>query len=503
MAQVHLGGGRHGVSGASTGTDRVVAVPARSPVSLAGALVGHHLARLRDHATPSADFRRSSSVLASLVVAEALRDLEVRARGRARRRSRPPRCELPARRVTLVPILRAGLSMLQPALDLLPDDTRVGFLGMARDEETARPLSYLESLPSDLGDDEVVVLDPMIATGGSSGAALAFLRDAGATRLHLLGLIAAPEGLATLAAADPEVRVTVAVIDQGLNERALHRPGPRGRRRPALLRVGLAPLRMPRGPAVVTGASSGLGRAYAESLAARGHPLIAVARRADRLEELAGMGARSPRGRDPDRRGRPRHRGGSRRSAGTRSTAADVPEVVVLNAGFGSSGPLWTLDRARESEMVRLNCVAVVNLAAHVLPGMVERGRGALVVMSSAAAWQPVPFMATYAATKAFELHLAEALAEELRGTGVHAIAVCPGPTRTEFSLSGGGQASTGIPFDDVDMVVRATWRALARRPQPRAHRGRRARQHAREPPAAAPRGRPDRRPHAPPADAR
>ena len=199
-------------------------MPARPPVSLSGALVGHHLARLRDHATPSADFRRSSSVLASLVVAEALRDLELR-RDVVTTPLAPAEVHLPARRVTLVPILRAGLSMLQPALDLLPDDTRVGFLGMARHEETARPLSYLESLPGDLGDDEVVVLDPMIATGGSSGAALTFLRDAGATRLHLLGLIAAPEGLAALAAVDPETRITVAVIDRGLNERRFIVPG--------------------------------------------------------------------------------------------------------------------------------------------------------------------------------------------------------------------------------------------------------------------------------------
>lgn len=199
-------------------------VPARPPVALSGALVGHHLARLRDKATPSADFRRSSSVLASLVVAEALRDLELR-EGLVETPLAQATVHLPARRVTLVPILRAGLSMLQPALDLLPDDTRVGFLGMARDEETARPLSYLESLPGDLGDDEVVVLDPMIATGGSSGAALTFLRDAGATRLHLLGLIAAPEGLATLAGIDPETRITVAVIDKGLNERRFILPG--------------------------------------------------------------------------------------------------------------------------------------------------------------------------------------------------------------------------------------------------------------------------------------
>ncbi len=199
-------------------------MPARPPVSLSGALVGHHLARLRDRATPSADFRRSSSVLASLVVAEALRDLELRS-GVVTTPLAPAEVHLPARRVTLVPILRAGLAMLQPALDLLPDDTRVGFLGMARDEKTARPLSYLESLPGDLGDDEVVVLDPMIATGGSGGAALAFLRDAGATRLHLLGLIAAPEGLAALAAVDPDTPITVAVIDQGLNERRFIVPG--------------------------------------------------------------------------------------------------------------------------------------------------------------------------------------------------------------------------------------------------------------------------------------
>lgn len=212
----------------------------------------------------------------------------------------------------------------------------------------------------------------------------------------------------------------------------------------------------------MTGASSGLGRAYAESLAARGHPLIAVARRADRLEELASWA-------------RDRHGVETRIVVADLATEeglalcraeidrGDVPEVVVLNAGFGSSGPLWTLDRARESEMVRLNCVAVVDLGVHVLPGMVAARRGALVVVSSAAAWQPVPFMATYAATKAFELHWTEAIAEELRGTGVRALAVCPGPTRTEFTLSGGGSSTyPAIPFDDVDLVVRATWRALA-----------------------------------------
>jgi uncharacterized protein len=140
------------------------------------------------------------------------------------------------------------------------------------------------------------------------------------------------------------------------------------------------------------------------------------------------------------------------------------PDVVILNAGFGLRGPLWQLERARQADMVRLNCVAVVDLAAHALPRMVARGAGALVVVSSAAAWQPVPFMATYSATKAFELHFAEAVAEELRGTGVRALAVCPGPTRTEFTMSAGSDTAMhwAVPVDEVDHVVQATWRALA-----------------------------------------
>lgn len=220
---------------------------------------------------------------------------------------------------------------------------------------------------------------------------------------------------------------------------------------------------MARGPALVTGASSGIGRAFAESLAARGHPLIVVARREDRLRSLADW-AREAHGVDAEVvvADLATEEGLARCRAAVDRAAAPL-EVAVLNAGFGTRGPIWALDRAREADMVRLNCVAVTDLAAHVLPGMVEAGRGALVVMSSAAAWQPVPYMATYAATKAFELHFAEALAEELRGTGVRAVAVCPGPTRTEFTLSAGGSTvPKAVPFDDVSLVVRATWRALA-----------------------------------------
>lgn len=192
--------------------------------TLPGALAGHHLARLRDVATDSAAFRRSTTALATMVIARALEGIEGR-----RDRVLTPLAEadvnVPARRITVVPVLRAGLAMLQPALEILPDDTRVGFLGMARDELTARPSSYLQSLPGGLGGDEVVVLEIMVATGGSSAAALAAARAAGAERLHLVGLIAAPEGLAALAESDPDVPVTVAAIDERLNERSFIVPG--------------------------------------------------------------------------------------------------------------------------------------------------------------------------------------------------------------------------------------------------------------------------------------
>ena len=237
----------------------------------------------------------------------------------------------------------------------------------------------------------------------------------------------------------------------------------RGEHRRPQEAAGAARRSVRRGPALVTGASSGFGWAYADRLAARGHPLIIVARREERLRALA-------------RRAREVHGVEARAVVADLTTEEGLaacrraldesppPDVVILNAGFGLSGPVWELERARQADMVRLNCVAVVDLAAHALPRMVARGAGALVVVSSAAAWQPVPTMATYSATKAFELHFAEAVAEELRGTGVRALAVCPGPTRTEFTMSAGPGETIhwAVPVDEVELVVRATWRALA-----------------------------------------
>jgi len=199
-------------------------VPARPPVQLPGALAGEHLARLRHAGTAPPAFRRAAQALATLVLAEALRDLEAREE-EVTTPLGPARVTVPARRVTVVPVLRAGLTLLQPALDLLPESTRVGFVGIARDERTLLPRTYLESLPGDLAGDEVVVLEVMIATGGSSLAALRALRAAGAERLRVVGLIAAPEGLSALRAAEPEVPVTVAAVDERLDERGFIVPG--------------------------------------------------------------------------------------------------------------------------------------------------------------------------------------------------------------------------------------------------------------------------------------
>lgn len=219
-----------------------------------------------------------------------------------------------------------------------------------------------------------------------------------------------------------------------------------------------------RGLAVVTGASSGIGLAFAESLADRGHPVLLVARREDRLRAIAETLTRE--------HGIPAEicvadlatSEGRSRCRDAVDAAGRTVEVAVLNAGFGTRGRLAELDREREIDEIQLNCIGVVDLGLHVLPGMVERGEGALIVVSSAAGFLPIPHMATYSATKAFELRWAEALAGELRGTGVQAIAVCPGPTKTEFSTGAGGKNPyKGIPLNSAEDVVEATWLALER----------------------------------------
>lgn len=192
-------------------------------------------------------------------------------------------------------------------------------------------------------------------------------------------------------------------------------------------------------PVLVTGASSGLGTEFARSFAERGHDVTLVARRTDRLEAVAAE-IRSA-------HGVAAHvvTADLETDAGRRSVVALLrrgPWILVNNAGYGSRGTFGAdLDPDREVAMVELNVRALVELTGAVLPGCLGARTGGIINLASTAAFQPVPHMATYAATKAFVLHFTEAVATEHRGSGVRITAVCPGPTRTEFGDVAGNMA--------------------------------------------------------------
>ena len=128
------------------------------------------------------------------------------------------------REVVLVPVLRAGLGMLDSILQLIPH-ARVGFIGLKREETTLRATSYHKSLPPDLSPFEVILIDPMLATGGSAVAAMDFLRELGAKRVRLVNLVAAPEGVRRVRAHYPELPIFTAAVDRKLNERGYILPG--------------------------------------------------------------------------------------------------------------------------------------------------------------------------------------------------------------------------------------------------------------------------------------
>ena len=197
--------------------------------------------------------------------------------------------------------------------------------------------------------------------------------------------------------------------------------------------------------ALITGASAGLGVAFARQLAARGHRLVLAARRKDRLDALAAQ-VGNARAVAIDLS----EPGAAERLIVTCDAAGEEVDLLVNNAGFGLRGDFGKLDAARQREMIDLNIGALTDLCRLVAPRMVERRSGAILNVASTAAFQPGPKMAVYFATKAYVLSFSEALHEELKPHGVNVSALCPGPTRTEFGeVAGFGQDSR---FDKVAM---------------------------------------------------
>ena len=185
-------------------------------------LAGDLLTQLRDRETGPAEYRALTRRLGLLLIAEATRDLA----------TEPRAIETPlepfggtrvAKRVVAIPVLRAGLGLLEAVTDLYTDAV-VGYLGMERDEETHEPRDYYAKLP-DLAGRKALVVDPMLATGGSGSAAVGYVKDAGADDITFVCVVAAPEGLAKLRADHPDIPVVAAALDRELNDSAYILPG--------------------------------------------------------------------------------------------------------------------------------------------------------------------------------------------------------------------------------------------------------------------------------------
>lgn len=180
-------------------------------------------ASLRNRQTPCDEFRRLAYRVTLLLVAEATRDLPT-ADAVVETPLETTTARRLATRVVAVPVLRAGLGMLEAFLDLVPT-AQVGYFGLERNETTAVARRYYEKVPADLQDAVVFLLDPMLATGGSAAQAVDGLRERGARRVRFLSVIAAPEGVAMLAAAAPDAEIFTAALDRQLNDRKYILPG--------------------------------------------------------------------------------------------------------------------------------------------------------------------------------------------------------------------------------------------------------------------------------------
>ena len=220
--------------------------------------------------------------------------------------------------------------------------------------------------------------------------------------------------------------------------------------------------------AIVTGASSGIGKEIARELARRGHGLSLVARRADKLEEVAhecrGLGARVE-VLETDLA----DRAARAELLGRIEALGLTPDILVNNAGLSTLGRVSQSDPEREMGMIEVDVVAVADLCSRVLPGMVSRGRGAVLNVASTAAFQPLPGQAGYGACKAFVVSYTHSLRGELRGTGVTATVLCPGPVHTGFGETAGftkeesDGALPGFMWEKPESVAKVGIDALAK----------------------------------------
>ena len=187
-------------------------------------LIQHKIGYIRRKETGTKDFRQTIGEIAMLICYEATRNLPLE-----EVQIETPICkttvkELKGKKLAIVPILRAGLGMVDGMLDLIPA-AKVGHIGLYRDPETLKPVEYYCKLPADCAEREIFVVDPMLATGGSSSAAITMLKERGCKNIHFMCIIAAPEGIKAMEEAHPDVDIYVGALDEKLNEHGYIVPG--------------------------------------------------------------------------------------------------------------------------------------------------------------------------------------------------------------------------------------------------------------------------------------
>lgn len=187
-------------------------------------LIQHKIGFIRRKDTGTKDFRQTISEIAELICYEATRDLELQDVDIETPICKTTVKELAGKKMAIVPILRAGLGMVDGMLELIPA-AKVGHIGLYRDPETHEPVEYYCKLPADCAEREVFVVDPMLATGGSSSAAITMLKNRGCKKIHFMCIIAAPEGVERMKKDHPDVDMYIGALDEHLNENAYIVPG--------------------------------------------------------------------------------------------------------------------------------------------------------------------------------------------------------------------------------------------------------------------------------------